>query len=70
MELELIMSERLPLAGQARAPGLPAARFSGWSELFAVLQTMVSGCEAYGEKGTGQETSCQYRPAGDQEESP
>ncbi len=70
VELELIMSERLPLAGQARAPGLPPACFSGWSELFAVLETMVSSCEAYGEKGAGQATSRQHRPAGDQEESP
>jgi hypothetical protein len=68
VELELIMNERLPLAGQARAPGLPPSRFCGWSELFAVLQTMVSGCEAHGEKGAGQATDRQRRLASDQEE--
>ncbi len=51
VELELVMSERVPLAGQARIPGLPPQRFCGWSELFAVLQTMVSGCEVHGDDG-------------------
>ena len=54
VELELIIGERLPLDGQARIPGLPPQRFCGWSELFAVLQTIVSGCEAHDGDGAGQ----------------
>ena len=67
VELELIMGERLPLAGQARIPGLPPSRFCGWSELFAVLQTMVSGSEAHGGDGAGQAQDRQHRLPGDQE---
>ena len=70
VELELIMSERLPLAGEARAADLPPSRFCGWSELFAVLQTMVSGCEAHSGDGAGQATGRQHRLTEDQEESP
>jgi len=67
VELELTMGERLPLEGQARVPGLPPSRFVGWSELFAVLQTMVSGYEAHGGDGAGQATDRQQRLPGDQE---
>jgi len=67
VELELTMGERLPLEGQARVPGLPPSRFVGWSELFAVLQTMVSGYEAHGGDGAGQAEDRQHRLAGDQE---
>ena len=63
------MDER-PLTGQARIPGVPPRRFCGWSELFAVLQTMVSGCEAHGGDSAGQASDRQARLAGNQEESP
>lgn len=66
VELELTMGERLPLEGQARIPGLPPSRFVGWSELFAVLQTMVSGYEAHGGDGAGQAQDRQHRLPGDQ----
>ena len=69
VELELLMDER-PLTGQARIPGVPPRRFCGWSELFAVLQTMVSGCEAHGGDSAGQASDRQARLAGNQEESP
>lgn len=67
VELELIMGERLPFEGQARIPGLPPSHFVGWSELFAVLQTMVSGYEAHGGDGAGQAQDRQHRLPGDQE---
>ena len=67
VELELTMSERLPLEGQARIPGLPPSRFVGWSELFAVLQTVVSGSEAHGRDSAGQATDRQHRLPGGQE---
>jgi hypothetical protein len=70
VDLELIMGERVPLAGQARIPGLPPQRFCGWSELFAVLHTMVSGCGGHGGDNAGQATGRQHRLAGDLEESP
>jgi hypothetical protein len=66
VELELTMGERPPLEGQARIPGLPPSRFVGWSELFAVLQTMVSGYEAHGGDGAGQVPDRQHRLPGDQ----
>ena len=53
VELELSIGGRLPFDGQARIPGLPPQRFCGWSELFAVLQTMVSGGEAHDGDGAG-----------------
>ena len=47
VELELIVGEETPIEGWARASGLPASRFSGWSELFAALQTLACGREAF-----------------------
>jgi len=55
VELKLVMGEQLPVAGQARIPGLPPQRFCGWSELFAVLQTLVSGCDHGGDTGQAQD---------------
>jgi len=68
VELELIMGEHSPVAGWARLPGLPPSRFCGWSEMFAVLQTLVSGSE--GGDGGGLVPDPRHRLAGDQEESP
>jgi hypothetical protein len=31
-----------PIAGEVRAPGLEARRFSGWMELFASLEALLS----------------------------
>jgi hypothetical protein len=45
VELELIVGEQQPIEGWARAPGFQPQRFSGWSEMFAMLQTLVSGSE-------------------------
>lgn len=33
-----------PVTGVVRAPDGAAYEFSGWSELFAVLQTLLAGC--------------------------
>jgi hypothetical protein len=43
VELELIVGGQPPIEGWARAPGLPPCRFSGWSEMFAALQTLACG---------------------------
>jgi hypothetical protein len=45
VELELIVGEQQSIEGWARAPDLPPHKFSGWSEMFAMLQTLVSGSE-------------------------
>lgn len=41
VELELLIGEQPPIEGWARVPGLPPHRFSGWSEMFAALQTLA-----------------------------
>jgi hypothetical protein len=56
VELELIVGEQQPIEGWARAPGLPPHRFSGWSEMFAMLQTLVSGSERAAAGGGAGET--------------
>lgn len=59
VQLELVISEQQPIEGWAQAHGLPPRRFSGWSEMFATLQTLVSGSEgtagdvSAGETATG-----------------
>jgi hypothetical protein len=40
-----------PIAGLVRAGDRPGQAFSGWSELFAVLQTLIS--QAGGDVDTG-----------------
>lgn len=46
VELELLIGEQPPIEGWARTPGLPPHRFSGWSEMFAALQTLACGGQA------------------------
>jgi hypothetical protein len=48
VELELVIGEQQPIEGWARAPGFVPRSFSGWSEMFATLQTLVSGGQAGG----------------------
>jgi hypothetical protein len=68
VELELIVGEQASIEGWARAPGLPASRFSGWSELFAALQTLICGRETVQQRGgAAQATGSQHRPIGDEE---
>jgi hypothetical protein len=43
LQLEVITSDRQPIRGLVRAGDGPALAFSGWSEMFAVLQTLTSG---------------------------
>ncbi len=51
VELDVITGRTEAIQGRARAPGLAPRSFSGWSELFAVLQTMVTGTEEAPEPG-------------------
>jgi hypothetical protein len=51
VELEVSSGGPEPIQGRVRAPGLPARRFTGWSELFSALQVLVSGPEG----GSGHE---------------
>jgi len=43
LRLEVDSGAHEPLAGAVCVPGGPEHEFSGWSELFAVLQTVLSG---------------------------
>lgn len=51
VELEVISGGHELIQGRVRAPGFPARRFTGWSELFSALQVVVSGPEG----GSGNE---------------
>jgi hypothetical protein len=42
LELDLITSDRQPIAGLVRTGDGLAHAFSGWSEMFAVLQRLTS----------------------------
>jgi hypothetical protein len=42
LELDLMTSERQPIAGLVRTRDGLAHAFSGWSEMFAVLQRLTS----------------------------
>jgi hypothetical protein len=44
LRLEVDPGDHEPLAGAVCVPGGPEHEFSGWSELFAVLQTLLAGC--------------------------
>ena len=44
LRLEVDSGDHEPLAGAVCVPGGPEHEFSGWSELFAVLQTLLAGC--------------------------
>ena len=68
VELELIVGEEAPIEGWARASGLPASRFSGWSELFAALQTLACGREAFQQRGgAAQATGSQHGAIGNEQ---
>jgi len=43
LQLEAIISDQQPISGQVRAYDGHVLAFSGWSEMFAVLQTLTSG---------------------------
>ena len=43
LQLEVVNGDQEPLTGLVRAPDGRAHEFSGWSELFAVLQTLLAG---------------------------
>jgi hypothetical protein len=43
LRLEAIISDQQPISGLVRADDGRALAFSGWSEMFAVLQTLTSG---------------------------
>jgi hypothetical protein len=53
VEIEVSDGDQEPIHGLARAPGLSPRSFSGWSELFAVLQTLVGGVGETGGPGNG-----------------
>ena len=42
LRLEAIISDQQPISGLVRADDGRALVFSGWSEMFAVLQTLTS----------------------------
>ena len=42
LQLEVANGDQEPLTGLVRAPDGRALEFSGWSELFAVLQTLLA----------------------------
>jgi hypothetical protein len=44
LRLEVDSGDHEPLAGAVCVPGGPEHEFSGWSELFAALQTLLAGC--------------------------
>jgi hypothetical protein len=44
LRLEVDSGDHEPLAGAVCVPGGSEHEFSGWSELFAVLQTLLTGC--------------------------
>ena len=68
VELELIVGEETPIEGWARASGLPASRFSGWSELFAALRTLACEPETGRQRGgAAQPGGSQHQPIGDEE---
>jgi hypothetical protein len=54
LELDLITSDRQPIAGLVRTGDGLAHAFSGWSEMFAVLQrlTSIPGNDSETEVGT------------------
>jgi hypothetical protein len=56
VELELTVGEQLPIEGWARAPCRAPCRFSGWSEMFAALQTLI------GEAALGGDDAVPVRP--------
>jgi hypothetical protein len=43
LRLEVDSGDQEPLSGAVCVPGGPDHEFSGWSELFAVLQTVLAG---------------------------
>ena len=43
LRLEMDSGDHEPLTGAVCVPGGCAHEFSGWSELFAVLQTLLAG---------------------------
>jgi hypothetical protein len=42
LQLEVVKGDQEPLTGLVRTPDGRAREFSGWSELFAVLQTLLA----------------------------
>jgi hypothetical protein len=42
LQLEVVNADQEPLTGLVRTPDGRAHEFSGWSELFAVLQTLLA----------------------------
>jgi hypothetical protein len=54
VELELTVGEQSPIEGWVRAPGRAPCRFSGWSEMFAALQTLIGDEPALGGDGAVQ----------------
>jgi hypothetical protein len=42
LQLEVVEADQEPLTGLVRTPDGRAHEFSGWSELFAVLQTLLA----------------------------
>jgi hypothetical protein len=44
LRLEVDRGDHEPLTGAVCVPGGSEHEFSGWSELFAVLQTLLAGC--------------------------
>jgi hypothetical protein len=43
LRLEVDSGDHEPLTGAVCVPGGPEQEFSGWSELFAALQTLLAG---------------------------
>lgn len=43
LRLEVDADDQEPLTGAVCVPGGPEHEFSGWSELFAALQTVLAG---------------------------
>ena len=42
LQLEVVRSDEEPMTGLVRAPDGRTHEFSGWSELFAVLETLLA----------------------------
>jgi hypothetical protein len=43
LRLDVLTSDRQPISGQVQGRDGGVHTFSGWSEMFAVLQTLTSG---------------------------
>jgi hypothetical protein len=65
LRLEAVISDQQPISGLVRADDGRALAFSGWSEMFAVLQTLTSGLgDGTQTDGTQTEAEGQIKQAG------